>query len=223
MHSYLVPLKKQLLLNASTERAAGAKAYLLNQFEFYGIATPQRRRFCLDYIKTNRLSSLREVEKIVKEAWRLPEREWQYFGIELLMQYKKQWKLSTIKLIEYCITHKCWWDTVDYMADAWAGEYFKLFPDQIIHVTGNGIAPIICGCSAAALLFQKKYKRLTNTKLLSKYILHLSGSKEFFIRKAIGWIMREYAKTDPSWVKKFVQSNNLSPLSRREALKKFNR
>jgi 3-methyladenine DNA glycosylase AlkD len=72
----------------------------------------------------------------------------------------------------------------------------------------------------SSLLFQKKYKQATDTKLLSKYIKHLSSSNEFFIRKAIGWILREYAKTNPEWVKRFVESNSdLSPLSRREALK----
>jgi hypothetical protein len=79
---------------------------MLNQFEFYGIPTPERRKLCLAHIKANALSLLTEVEKIVKQAWQLPEREWQYFGIELLMHYKKQWKPSTIKLIEYSITHK---------------------------------------------------------------------------------------------------------------------
>jgi 3-methyladenine DNA glycosylase AlkD len=70
-----------------------------------------------------------------------------------------------------------------------------------------------------SLLFQKKYKKATDVKLLGKYILHLSGSKEFFIRKAIGWMLREYAKTDPAWVKKFVDTHELSPLSKKEALK----
>ena len=149
----------------------------------------------------------------------MPEREWQYFGIELLMHYKKQWKISTIKLVEYGITHKSWWDTVDYIADAWAGEYFKLFPQRIITVTGKWNQSNHMWLQRCSLLFQKKYKKSTDTKLLGRYIIQLSGSKEFFIRKAIGWILREYAKTDPEWVKKFVASTELSPLSRREALK----
>lgn len=219
MHSYLIPLQNEFLLHADDKRAAGAKAYLLNQFEFYGIAMPVRRKICRAYIRSNLLPGIAEVEKIVREAWKLPQREWQYFGIELLMHYKKQWKLSTIKLIEHGIVNKSWWDTVDYIADAWAGEYFKLFPGQIIAITGKWNRSDNMWLQRSSLLFQKKYKSSTDTKLLAKYIQHLSGSKEFFIRKAIGWMLREYGKTDPAWVKKFVGSNELSSLSRREALK----
>src|SRR5689334_44234 len=110
MQSYLLPLQKVFEQHADKTRAIGTKAYLLNQFEFYGIPMTERRKLCKDFINANSLPSIRGVEKIIKEAWKLPEREWQYFAIELLEHYKKQWKLSTIKVIEYCIRHKSWWD-----------------------------------------------------------------------------------------------------------------
>jgi 3-methyladenine DNA glycosylase AlkD len=220
MNSYLLPLQRIFEQHANKERAAGAKAYLLNQFEFYGIAMPVLRKLCKAYLKANPLPSISVVEKIVKEAWQLPQREWQYFSIELLSHYKKQWRNLTINLLEYCTTHKSWWDTVDAIADAWAGEYFKLFPEQVKSITGKWNQSDDMWLQRSSLLFQKKYKHATDTKLLSKYIKNLISSNEFFIRKAIGWILREYAKTDPAWVKQFVQLNNdLSSLSRREALK----
>ena len=221
MNNYLLPLEKQFKKHADKTKAEGARAYLLNQFDFYGIPMAQRRQLCKDFIKANPLLSVAEVEKTVKQAWQLPEREWQYFAIELLVQYKKQWKVSTMKLIEYCITHKSWWDTVDAIADGWAGEYFKLFPLQTVTVTGRWNLSENMWLQRCSLLFQKKYKHNTDTELLSQYIRHLSSSKEFFIRKAIGWMLREYAKTNPGWVKRFVETNDLSPLSRREALKHF--
>ena len=218
MNNYLLPLEKQFKQHANKTKAEGAKAYLLNQFEFYGIAVAESRKLSKDFIKANVLSSISEVEKIVKEAWQLSQREWQYFAIELLAYYKKQWKLSTIKTIQYCIAHKSWWDTVDAIADAWAGEYFKLFPEQII-ITGLWNRSNNMWLQRSSLLFQKKYKQQTDTKLLAKYIQHLSSSNEFFIRKAIGWILREYAKTHSDWVKQFVDKNQLSSLSKKEALK----
>src|SRR6516164_6298799 len=187
MNTYLLPLQKIFGTHANKERAAGARAYLLNQFEFYGIAMPVLRKLCKAYIKANPLLSINVVEKIVKETWQLQQREWQYFSIELLSHYKKQWRASTIKLIEYCITHKSWWDSVDAIADAWAGEYFKLFPEQIIDITNKWNQSDNMWLQRSSLLFQKKYKQATDTKLLSKYIKHLSSSNEFFIRKAIGW------------------------------------
>jgi len=219
MNVYLLPLQKLFLQHANAANAVGAKAYMLNQFEYYGIKMVERRRLCKDFIKAYPVSSFTETEKIVKQTWQLPEREWQYFAIELLANYKQQWKLSTIQTIEYCITHKSWWDTVDAIADVWAGEYFKLFPQQIKTVTARWNTSDNIWLQRSSLLFQKKYKQQTNTKLLAKYIQQLSASNEFFIRKAIGWILREYAKTNAEWVKDFVESNKLSPLSRREALK----
>ena len=221
MNDYLLSLQKLFVQNANATNAAGAKAYMLNQFEYYGIKMVQRRKLCKDFIKAHPISSLTETEKIVKQAWQSPEREWQYFAIELLAHYKKQWRISTIRLIEYCIMHKSWWDTVDWIADAWVGEYFILFPEQTLSITGKWNRSDNMWLQRSSLLFPKKYKNATDTELLRKYILHLSGSKEFFIRKAIGWILREYAKTDPVWVKNFVQSNELSSLSKREALKHF--
>jgi 3-methyladenine DNA glycosylase AlkD len=70
-----------------------------------------------------------------------------------------------------------------------------------------------------SLLFQLKYKKKTDIILMADYIDRLQGSKEFFINKSIGWILREYSKTDGDWVREFVKSRSLAPLSHREALK----
>ncbi len=74
----------------------------------------------------------------------------------------------------------------------------------------------------SSIMFQKAYKKDTDTALLSRYILNLKDSKEFFIQKAIGWALREYAKTNAGWVQKFVKQNQLPALSEREALKRIN-
>lgn len=219
MNSYLLPLETLFLQKADAARAAGAKAYLLNQFEFYGIPMAERRKLCRVFLKSNPLPSITQVEKMVKEAWQLPQREWQYFAIELLSFYRREWKVSTVKIMEYGLTHKSWWDTVDTIADAWVGEYCKLFPAQMVPITSAWNASANIWLQRTSLLFQKKYKQATNTALLQQYVLSLAGEEEFFIRKAIGWILREYAKTNPAWVKAFVNANKLSPLSRREALK----
>jgi 3-methyladenine DNA glycosylase AlkD len=70
-------------------------------------------------------------------------------------------------------------------------------------------------------MFQKQYKKETDTVLLSKYILKHNKSKEFFIQKAIGWALREYSKTDAAWVTQFVKQHELLALSKREALKRI--
>ena len=124
-----------------------------------------------------------------------------------------------INLMEYMIVKKSWWDTVDHAASDLTGPYFKLFPEQIIKITGRWNGSDNFWLQRSSIMFQKKYRKDTDTLLLSKYILLHTDSKEFFIQKAIGWALREYGKTDQAWVKRFVQQNKLSPLSKREALK----
>jgi 3-methyladenine DNA glycosylase AlkD len=109
-------------------------------------------------------------------------------------------EVSSIKLIEYCLQQKSWWDSVDGIASDWLGPYFKLFPEQIVPVTSQWNKSKNMWLQRSSIMFQKAYKKDTDTTLLSRYILNCAHSKEFFIQKAIGWALREYSKTDPEWV-----------------------
>lgn len=219
MHRFIASLTVKLLALRNEEKAPVMKAYMKNKFEFLGIQAPERKRVCKEHMKQNKVADQIELETIVKESWALLEREFQYCAIELLAANKKLWVLQTIKLFEFCITNKSWWDTVDFIATECTGAYFKLFPEQIRPVTVEWNSSSNRWLQRSSLLFQKSYKKDTDTALLSEYILNVSSSKEFFIQKAIGWILREYAKTNADWVRAFVKENTLAPLSKREALK----
>lgn len=219
MHEFVQQLTNELQANADANRAPGAKAYMKNQFEFFGLPMNDRRRICKRLIKEYPVAITGELNKVVKQLWLLPQREYQYCAIELLTNNKKLWNEQIIHLFEYCITHKSWWDTVDFIAAECTGPYFKLYPTKVSTVTAAWNTSDNIWLQRSSLLFQLKYKHATNVELLSGYILHLTGSREFFVQKAIGWILREYAKTNPTWVQQFVQQHTLSPLSRREALK----
>ena len=95
----------------------------------------------------------------------------------------------------------------------------KKFPGQIKIVTGAWNRSDSFWLQRSSLLFQKNYKAALIKELLTAYILHLASSKEFFIQKAIGWVLREYSRHDPHWVKTFVNKHQLPALSKREALK----
>lgn len=220
MHPYLIPLAKQFHLNASKETAAGAKAYMRNQFDFHGLYTRDRRSLTRAHIK-NGLPEHDELEEIVKACWALPQREYQYFAIEMLAAMKKNWQPGIIRLFEFILTHKSWWDTVDHTESHLTGPYFNMFPEKIKTITGKWNRSDNFWLQRASIMFQKSYKKDTDTRLLSKYILAHAGSKEFFIQKAIGWALREYGKTDPGWVQTFVRTHRLAPLSKREALKRI--
>jgi 3-methyladenine DNA glycosylase AlkD len=220
---YLTPLKQAFEKASNEKEAKGMKAYMLNQFEFYGIKTPQRDVLVKAFLKTERIQQYKELEQIVKYMWSQKEREWQYAAIDLLASHITLWRSSTINLLEYCLTHKSWWDTVDGVGSDWLPKYFSVFSEKQIPVTQKWNRSTNLWLQRSSILFQRSYKKNTNTQLLAEYILRHQSSKEFFIQKAIGWALREYSKTNPKWVKSFVESNDLAPLSKREALKRLNR
>ena len=121
------------------------------------------------------------------------------------------------------IINKPWWDTIDFLAPKILGEYFKLFPEEIDKNIQKWISSNNIWLQRSSILFQLKYKETLNTQLLTKIILPLSNTKEFFINKSIGWILREYSKTNKDWVLDFIEKHKLSNLSIREALKHINK
>lgn len=124
-------------------------------------------------------------------------------------------------MLEFGLTHKSWWDSADQIGSEWLSDFFILFPEYIETQTGRWNQSDNSWLQRSSLLFQKKYKTRTDTRLLKKYILQLSDAENFFIRKAIGWALREYGKTDPAFVIRFVNQYPLSPLSKKEALKRI--
>ena len=215
----IAELQQNFLLVANAENAKSAEAYMKNQFKYFGIYTAERRKISNDYIKKIGLLTNKELQKIVKELWYQPYREFQYIAIELIAFHKKQWTSAIIELTKFCLINKSWWDSVDAIASLILSDYFKLFPHHIIPITSNWNTNNNFWLNRSSIMFQKNYKKNTDTVLLSKYILNCNHSKEFFIQKAIGWALREYSKTNPVWVMDFVANNELAPLSKREALR----
>ncbi|MBI2731056.1 MAG: DNA alkylation repair protein [Sphingobacteriales bacterium] len=220
MHTYTQGLITLYKKHGNKEQAEGAKAYMRNQFEYFGLKATDWRNLFKEYTTKNH-PDYKDVPVIIKELWDLPERELQYAAIELLALYKKQWDKEVITLIEFIITNKSWWETVDHAASELTSPYFKLFPAEIKKITGSWNRSDNFWLQRSSIMFQKRYKKETDTELLAKYILALRHSKEFFVQKAIGWALREYSKTNHKWVIDFVKQNTLAPLSEREALKRI--
>jgi 3-methyladenine DNA glycosylase AlkD len=219
MHNYLNPLKMLYQQAANPVDAAFMKKYLLNQFEFFGIRAPAQKEIRRGFFKAYGLPEPAEISSMLDGLWQQPEREFQYFGIDLSEKVLKKMNENSIESIEFMIVNKPWWDTVDWIASHHAGTYFKMFPHLIHEKTGEWMNSGNMWLQRSVLLFQLKYKTHTDRELLFSYIRQLKDSKEFFIRKAIGWALREYSKTSPEAVKNFVENTELSGLSRREALK----
>lgn len=219
MKDYTKTLESELKKISNPRIALEQKAYMRDQFEFYGIKTTVRREVLKPFFSKEFLPPKRELDNIVRELWQRPQREYQYFSQELVFKYVKQLEKEDIHLFEFMVIHKSWWDTVDFIANKLIGEYFKIYPEQRDKYVKKWLKSTNIWLQRSALLFQLKYKDDLDTELLSSIIISLTGSKEFFINKAIGWVLREYSRTNPDWVTSFVNKIELSALSKKEALR----
>jgi len=219
MQKYLGPLIKSFKDNADPITAEPMAKYMKNLFPYLGIKTPIRKELFKDFIKEYGLPELSEIKQITLELWDLPEREFQYAAIGLLRRFVKKWDEDFINLFEQLIVNKSWWDSVDGIASWLVGDHFKRFPQQRDEYIKRWMKSNNMWLQRTCILFQLHYKDATDVMLLGGIIMSLNTSKEFFIQKAIGWILREYSKTDAKAVINFVENNELANLSKREALK----
>lgn len=220
MHPYVLSLKKIYEQNANPAQAAPMKRYMRDQFEYLGIKSPQFSALLKDFIKQNGLPPLDKLDVISRDLWLLPQREFQYAATSLIGRLENKLEPEFITTLEYLLVTKSWWDTVDTIAGNAVGTHFKRFPKVREKYLEKWRKSDNFWLRRTTLLFQLGYKKETDFDLLCEIIHENLGSDEFFINKAIGWALRQYAWTDPKPVKKFVKATkDLHPLSRREALK----
>ena len=220
MHPYVLSLKKLFEQNANPAQAGPMKKYMRDQFEYLGIKSPQMAALNKEFIKEYGLPPIGQLNTIVRELWSLPQREFQYAAMSLMGRLEKKVEPEFISIIEYLLVTKSWWDTVDALAGHAVGTQFKRFPDVREKYLKKWRKSDNFWLRRTTLLFQLGYKKETDFDLLCELIKENLGSDEFFINKAIGWALRQYAHTNPAPVKKFVKATKeLHPLSRREALK----
>lgn len=222
MTDYLKTLTREFEKNSHLPTASAQKAYMKNRFEFYGLTAKNRRALQHPFLDHQQLPDKSQLNTIVKTLWKLPQREYHYFAQELAFQYTNQTEKNDIQLFEFMVKHQSWWDTVDYIATKLIAAYFKTYSPQREQYVLKWLASDNIWLQRSALLFQLKYKQETDTELLRLTINRLLGSKEFFINKAIGWVLREFSKINPEWVLDFVRQTELNALSKKEALRRMN-
>ncbi|HEY1047708.1 MAG TPA: DNA alkylation repair protein [Bacteroidia bacterium] len=205
--------------HADAERALAMAAYMKHNFTYYGIKSPVRKTITSDFFKSFKDLEMKEIEKTVKEMWAKKEREWHYAAMDLLVLNKKKWDEKSIQLFEYLLLKNAWWDSVDLIAAHMVGSYFKKYPENRSSILEKWINSENMWLQRVCLIYQLGYKKETDAEYLREAILQLNHSKQFFIQKAIGWALRQYAKVNPEFVLRFVEVNELKPLSKREAIK----
>jgi 3-methyladenine DNA glycosylase AlkD len=203
---------------ADPVRAAAMRAYQRDQFDFLGIPTPLRRAAVKAWAPSLLWPALLE---LASRLWDAPEREYQYAAIDLLDLRRRELPVEAVGALLALARRKPWWESVDGLAgvigklvrahrEAGAQEAM----DAALHDESFWIRRI-------AMTHQLGWRLETDEARLFGYALRLAPEREFFIRKAIGWALRDYAKWAPQAVGGFVaaQCERLSPLTVREATK----
>ncbi len=195
-------------------------AYMRGQFAFVGIGSPEREELIRAAAEGLGKPSERDLTDLALSCWKKEDRDYQHAACKMLRRHATVLTPEFIFVAERLITAKSWWDTVDELAVHVIGPLVRRHP-SLGRTMDAWIASENIWLARTAILHQTRYKGGTDEKKLFAYSRRRAADTEFFIRKAIGWALREYAKTNPTAVKRFVGENQdlLSGLSRREALK----
>lgn len=202
--------------HSNPDEAPQMEKYMKGKFPYLGIKRPMRQDVLKPYGKA--IQTVEELFDFVHGLWELEEREYQYAAMDVLQNKLRLLDSTHLPLIKSLIRSKAWWDTVDRLAESIAGPAYKkdIESKQIIFSWKDDD---FLWLERSAIIFQLKYREATNVEMLSEAIKQFANSKEFFHQKAIGWALRNYSKTDPDWVRSFIENNELKPLSIREGSK----
>lgn len=203
--------------NADQERAQNMAAYMRNLFPFLGISKPERGALSKGFLKECKKAQAINWH-FIEQCWSR-EREFQYLALDYLKITAHLLTPADVPRLKNLAINKSWWDTIDFL-DRIIGGIALRYPEVndilLAWSTDDNI-----WLRRIAIDHQLLRKNKTNTKLLESILVNNLGQKEFFINKAIGWSLRDYSKTDPEWVRAFIDKhqNEMAALSVREASK----
>jgi len=219
MHPFISTLEERFAAHANRADATAMRAYMKDRFPFFGIKTPMKRALMKEHLAATDPPSVEDLPAIARSAFARPQRETHYVAVDLLMGLARKLGPEHLPLVEELILTNSWWDTVDALAVNVAGVILRGHRKETAAWNARWIDSPEMWLNRNAILYQLKWKGDTDQELLFANIRRLAGHPDFFIRKAIGWALRELAKTEPRAVRAFVRSGSLAPLSVREALK----
>ena len=197
------------------------QAYLKTDQPFLGVMADGRVEVVREVDAKFPAADVHENEAQVATLWREPEREMQYVAVGLARRRRKFVGTGSLPLYERMIREGAWWDLVDEIAIHLVGVAGMVETEAIRTAMDAWIEDPHMWVRRTAIIFQNRHKGKTDEARLFRYCLACAHEKEFFIRKAIGWALRDYAKTNPEAVRSFVEEHRerLSGLSIREATK----
>ncbi|WP_030439338.1 DNA alkylation repair protein [Actinoplanes subtropicus] len=200
-------------------RAVAMAAYMRDQFPYFGVPAPEVRAMERAAFAGLPRPTDEDLTVVALSCWEQPEREYQYVACDYLRRHVAAAGPDFLPIARTLLTTKSWWDTVDPLATRFVGDLARAHP-ELVETMDAWSADENMWLVRTALLFQLHYGTATDTDRLFGYCTRQAGHPDFFVRKAIGWALRHYARTDPSSVRAYVTATpSLSPLSRKEAMK----
>lgn len=217
----IVNLENIFRIHSNIENGLAMSKYMKGRFPFFGVKSPERKVIQKEWIATIPKDLSQELKwKIIKELWEKDEREFQYVAIDWLNSWNKKLIFeSDNKHLEWLLSNKAWWDSVDSIAANYLGKYCQKFPEKGKHLIKEWRDSYNMWLNRSCLIFQLKFGEKVDFELLKSLILQFQDTKEFFIQKAIGWSLRQYSKFNPSDVRDFAEKIKLQGLAMREASK----
>ena len=206
---------------ADPAKAGPMAAYMKTDMPFYGVSSPLRRPIAKEIRERFPPAGNDEYRGQVTALWELPHREEKYLALDIATARRRFITFENIDLYERLIRGGAWWDFVDEVAAHLVGRVVLIDRPRMRPILEAWINDPDMWIRRTAILCQTRHKNNTDTEMLFDFCRRRAHEKEFFIRKAIGWALREYAKVDPEAVRAFLDINHerLSGLSLREASK----
>jgi 3-methyladenine DNA glycosylase AlkD len=223
-HPLVTAVRAGLKKAADPVKAPQMQAYMKSDMPYRGVASAVQKALWRRIFRAHRLASAEEWREAVLALWRgakYREERYAAIGLSDLTAYASYRRMASVPMFEEMIVTGAWWDYVDVIASHQLGDILRAEPRRMKPLMRRWATDRCMWKRRAAILCQLGFKRDTDLDLLYACIEPSIDSKEFFLRKAIGWALRQYAWTDPGEVQRYVKANRarLSPLSVREAIK----
>ena len=217
-------VRRELAAAGDPSRAPAMQQYMKSELPFYGVRLPAVRRICRPIFAAHPIESAGVFDDTVERLFvGATHREERYAAIELAKHrlYRAHQTPDRIPLYRRLVIAGGWWDTVDEIASNLIGPILAAYPTEVRPIALGWATDHNLWLRRTAIIAQLGLKRGTDLTLLTLAVDANASDTDFFIRKAIGWALRQYARTDPTWVKTFVDAreDQLSGLSKREARK----
>ncbi len=217
-------VRRELAAAGAPERAVDMQRYMKSVMPFHGVRRPEVRSICRIIFDEHPLSSERSVDATVGQLFTTAGRREEHYAALQLARHRRYRAYQTparVPLYRTLIEIGAWWDTVDEIAANLIGPILLSHPDQVRPTIVEWVTDPNRWLRRTAIIAQLAAKQHTDRDLLTDAIDANTADPDFFIRKAIGWALRQHARTDPQWVRDFVaaREDRLSALSKREARK----